>query len=108
MSEALEDFNNRFDQFDNDNPKVWELFQRFTFELINKGRKRYSSDGVLHRIRWETALTTDDQTYKLNNNWSPYYARKFHKTYPQHAGFFATRPSRADVEENVFYTEKER
>lgn len=98
MTEELEAFNSRFDQFDKDNPRVWELFQRFTFELISKGKNRYSSDGVLHRIRWETALTTNDPVYKLNNNWSPYYARKFHKVYPQHDGFFALRVSRADQE----------
>lgn len=91
-------FNKKFYQFDKDNPKVWELFVRFTFELIAKGRQRYSARGVFHRIRWETALTTSDQLYKLNNNWSPCYARKFHTIYPEYEGFFSLRISRADEE----------
>ncbi len=100
MKNQLEDFNVKFVQFDNDNPKVWEMFVRFTFELINKGRNRHSARDVIHRIRWETALRTDDQAFKVNDHWSPCYARKFHAAYPQYKGFFALRPSRADQETN--------
>jgi hypothetical protein len=89
-------FNEKFDEFDKDNPEVWQMFVRFTFELISKGRTRYSARGVFHRIRWETALTTDDQVYKLNNNWSPCYARKFHQSFPEHGEFFKLRMCRAD------------
>lgn len=88
----------KFVQFDNDNPDVWELFVQFTFEMINKGRTRYGARGVFERIRWETALQTTDPVYKLNDHWTPYYARKFHAVYPEHDGFFALRSSRFDEE----------
>jgi len=93
-------FNEKFDQFDNDNPKIWEMFERFTFELISKGRNRHSARDVIHRIRWETALKTDDPNFKVNDHWSPCYARKFHKVHPRYDGFFSVRPSRADREDN--------
>ena len=27
--------------------------------------------------------------FKINNNYAPYYSRRFMKMYPQHDGFFA-------------------
>jgi hypothetical protein len=79
-------------------PPAWKLFQRFTLELIERGFARHSSDAVLHRVRWETAITTDDGScFKVNNNVTPLYARRFHQTHPQHDGFFRTRVSRFDA-----------
>lgn len=87
----------RFAQIDQDNPQVWTLFVRFTYERIGQGFRHYSARAVIHRIRWETATPLDDGTaFKVNNNWSPFYARKFHDQYPAHAGFFRNRTSRAD------------
>lgn len=33
-------------------PGVYELFNRFTQEVIRRGWKNYSADAVAHRIRW--------------------------------------------------------
>ncbi len=82
------------------NPEVWALFKRFTFELINAGHRHGSSDMILHRIRWETAVkpTRNGQAQgrdlKLNNNWTAFLARKFHEDHPEHIGFFRTRQTR--------------
>jgi hypothetical protein len=88
----------RFAEFDAANPDVWRLFERFTLELIRRGFEHYSSDAVLHRVRWETAVSAKDGTFKIDNNWTPYFARKFHSHYPQYAGFFRTRLSKFDAE----------
>lgn len=89
----------KFSQFDMENPDVWLMFERFTFELINRRKRRYSARGIFHRIRWETAIQgKDDMPFKLNNNWSPWYARKFIAKYPQHSDFFSTRFARADID----------
>jgi len=74
------------------NPKVWELFQRFTFEAINSGRKNYSHWAIIQRIRWETDIVTKGDSFKISNDWIGYYARYFHHTYPEHKGFFKTKP----------------
>lgn len=90
----------RFAQYDLANPEMWRMFEQFTFELINNGRTRHGVNGVLHRIRWETTVAARDGTpFKVNNNWAPYYARKFHAMYPQYEGFFSMRRSRADEED---------
>lgn len=90
-------FNEKFDQYDKDNPHVWNLFVKFTFQLIAIGKTRYSARGIFDRIRWETMIQTTDDPYRISNNWSPYYARKFHKAFPEHDGFFTIRPARADL-----------
>ena len=89
----------QFVQFDNDHPVIWELFRRFTLEAIASGRQRFSARAIFHRIRWETMIKpTGDilnpdtgKPIKLNNNWSPYYARKFLDEFPRARGFFRLR-----------------
>jgi hypothetical protein len=82
-----------FKHFHADNPHVWPLFVRFAFEAIKAGRQRFSARTIIHRIRWFTSVetTTADEDFKINNNWSPYYARVFMRIYPEHEGFFETR-----------------
>lgn len=96
MSRAT-DFAERFELFDAQYPQVWEMFLRFTFQVIHVGYQHHSADAVLHRVRWETGLEVGpEHEYKINNNFSAFYARKFHRAYPEHAGFFRTRISMAD------------
>lgn len=87
----------RFAAIDAANPEMWHLFERFAWVMIRRGFSHYSARAVLHRVRWETATPLEDASqYKINNNWSPYYARKFHRVYPKYDGFFRNRTSRAD------------
>lgn len=84
----------RFFEFHQANPHVWNLFQRFTFEKINQGFRHFSVVAVCERIRWETAIVTDDPDgFKLNNDFRPAYARMFMEKFPQHKSFFRTRNS---------------
>lgn len=75
------------------NPKVWELFDKFTRDRINRGFKNYSVNGIFERIRWETAQAKpgDESGFKLNNNYRPFYARAWMELNPDHDGFFRTR-----------------
>jgi hypothetical protein len=88
----------QFAAIDADNPEIWRLFQEFTFHMIYRRFSHYSAAAVMHRVRWETATPLEDgSAFKVNNNWTPFYARKFHAKYPAHAGFFRNRASRADL-----------
>jgi hypothetical protein len=79
-------------QFHEENPKVWTLFEQFTYDRIKKGCEHYSARGVFHRIRWETVeAKTGESAFKLNDNHTPFYARRFMKLHPEHDGFFRTR-----------------
>lgn len=79
-----------FENYDAINPQVWNYFKRFAFEAITAGHRRFSADCILHRIRWETSIVSAGR-FKLNNNFSADYARKFIAEYPQFKGFFETR-----------------
>ena len=83
---------NRFNNFNRDNPEVYELFKRFTFQAINKGHTRLSAWMIANRIRWETQIETVNDDYKISNDYIALYSRKFMKDYPQHDGFFRTKP----------------
>ena len=73
-------------------PEVWDYFVQFTFEKIKQGYKHYSAMGVWQRLRWELSVGADGVSeFKINNNYVPYYARRFMKKYPEHDGFFRTR-----------------
>lgn len=71
--------------------EVEELFERFAFELIRRGFKRYSSDAILHRIRWHFHVDKGNREYKCNDHWTPYLARWFMRKFPEHREFFETR-----------------
>lgn len=79
--------------FHNRNPKVWEMFKRFTFEVIDRGFASYGAMAIFQRIRWETDQADEDgrSTFKLNNNYVPHYARWFILAHPEHKGFFRMR-----------------
>jgi hypothetical protein len=81
----------KFKTYDAENPEVWELFKRFTFEVINAGRKHTSANMIFYRIRYETAVSTVGDRFKVNSAYTASYARKFEEDYPQHRGLFETR-----------------
>ena len=92
----------QFEAFDRDNPQVWDLFVRYTDRAIAAGLSHYSSDAVLHRLRWHTNVDTrgagevDGKQLKINNNYSAYFARKYAARFPEHAGFFQIRNLSSD------------
>ena len=80
-------------KFHNEHPRVWVLFVKFTRNRIRRGFKNYSVSAIFERVRWETdqADTKGGVIFKINNNYKPFYARRFMKVYPEHDGFFRTR-----------------
>lgn len=80
-----------FHAFIAEHPEVWRLFVRFTLEKIDRRYEHYGAHAMLERVRWETDTGADAPDLKLNNNFAAFFAREFHRTYPQHDGFFRTR-----------------
>jgi hypothetical protein len=86
-----------FAEFDAANPRVWDLFQVFTRQAIAAGRTRYSSDSILHRIRWHVDIeTTGCGGFKINDHSSCFYARKWNEANPGQA-IFALRARRSGL-----------
>jgi hypothetical protein len=81
-----------FENFDVENPKIWELLVKFSFEAKNSGMTNIGISLLVERIRWEIQVVTkSSDKYKINNNHRAFYARKLMATYPELTGLFRTR-----------------
>jgi len=78
----------KFKQFHKENPHIWEMFNKFTCQLLAAGHQHHSARAVIERIRWETSLRTTDEQFKIPNNHIPYYARMFNARTPFNDKFF--------------------
>lgn len=85
----------KFKQFHRDNPHVYDLFDRFTRELIDAGFRRYGAKAVMERIRWHVTTRTKGE-FKISNNHTAYYARLWSITNPEHARFFFFKEADGD------------
>jgi len=87
---ALSEGQIKFEKYHRENPEIWEAFKELTFQLIKAGRKHYSADGILHAIRFNTAIRGSNER-KIDNNYSSYYSRLFTGNFPEHKDFFEQR-----------------
>lgn len=78
MSQLTEEF---YD-FHAANPDVFAKFSEYAYELISRGCKKFSSDAILHRVRWHL---------KLNDHFTAHYARMWLAKNPKHPKFFELR-----------------
>jgi hypothetical protein len=83
---------NKFIEFNTEYPKVYELFEKFTMQLIYKGHSKLGAKMIIERIRWEMATESkDEKGFKINNNYTCYYSRLFIKKNPRHSKVFDFR-----------------
>jgi hypothetical protein len=84
------EINYKFKEYHENNPDVYEKFKEFSIQTMLKGYKTYSAKGIFEIIRWHTGVRGGD-TYKVNNNYTPHYARMLMEEVPLFNGFFKTR-----------------
>ena len=84
-----------FEKYDTENPQIWEAFKKYAFQAKAKGFKNYGAKGIFEIIRWHTGVTAETGDYKIGNNYTPDYARKMMKEFPEFEGFFRTRELKA-------------
>lgn len=81
-------------EWDARNPHFYPLFCRFAKQLADRGHRAISSKLLFERIRWESFIRFDagaGDAYKLNNNYTAIYARRFMRDHPEHEGLFRLR-----------------
>lgn len=90
-----------FEEYHAANPRVYQLFKRFAREAKAVGLKRYSARAIFERIRWHTNVETYDanEPFKVNNYYSPLYARMLMSEEPAFGDFFELRELTVDVSE---------
>lgn len=70
---------------------VCELFEKLALDVHGKGYARYSSDAVLHRIRWHMQIERGNRAFKCNDHWTAPLARWFLARHPECPKFFELR-----------------
>lgn len=88
----------RFERFDSENPHVYKAL----LDLAREWKRRMSDQrvgiGALFEVaRWRIMLATNDPTFKLNNSYRAFYARKLMLHNPDLSGMFQLRFSEADA-----------
>jgi hypothetical protein len=86
----------KFAEYDAANPGIYFLFKRFANELIKAGRTKLSASLIIERIRWEVSISTQStDAFKVSNNHTAFYARKFMNDFPEYGEIFRTREQKA-------------
>ncbi len=84
----------KFCQYDEENPQVYEAFKKFALQAV-LFRGNFGAKAIAERIRWETAVTRKGE-FKLNNTYVSFFVRKFDAEFPEHKDFFKKRKSKFD------------
>lgn len=64
-----------FDKFHRENPHVYRKLVSMARTLKAHGRRKYAIKTLYEVIRWQGALQTNAEDFKLSNNHAPFYAR---------------------------------
>jgi hypothetical protein len=86
----------RFEAFHKLNPHVYALIVDIAVDLKNRGFKKCGMKLIFERLRWLYAIQTQGGQYKLNNDYTAYYARLVMHREKALDGFFRLREQRAD------------
>lgn len=81
----------KFEEFHRENPHVYEYFRQYSLQALDRGYDRFSAKAVFERLRWHFQMETKGEEFKLNNNYTAYYARLLMKQDERFKNFFELR-----------------
>ena len=86
-----------FEDFHRSNPHVYRTLVRLAREWVNEtGARKLGIKSLYEVARWRLAIETSDAEYRLNNSYTPFYARLLMAENPELDGLFDLRASSAD------------
>jgi len=80
-----------FARFHRQHPEVYERLLLMALSLKAKGVTRYGIRALWEALRYEAAIHTNEQPYKLSDHYPPFYSRLLMQREARLAGFFETR-----------------
>jgi len=83
-----------FQQYDQDHPEIYSVYKNVAEEFIKRGKIKMGSKHIIEEIRWHKKVKTNEY-FKVGNNYTAYYARKFVNDHPHYAGIFNFKPLRS-------------
>lgn len=84
----------RFESFHAANPQVYGALRSLAFQMLGNGVKQYGIKGLFEILRWQFALQTKGEPFRLCNDFTSRYARLLVKNNPELDGFFEMRQLR--------------
>lgn len=81
----------RFAAFHGRNPQVYRALRDMALEAKRRGNRQYGMKGLFEVLRWQHAMQTHGDPFKLNNNYTALYARLLMDNEPELADFFELR-----------------
>ena len=78
----------QFKKYHSENPHVFNEFRRMAFQIKSTGRKFYSSDAIIHALRYDFDIRTTGEPFKISNTLSAMYARFLVYKEPEFVDFF--------------------
>ncbi len=82
--------------FHDSNPHICDILVKETLRLRYAGVTHISMDKLFGTVRWSEHITTVDDKFKMNNNYSSFYARLVMEKEPLIEGMFAIRTLNLD------------
>lgn len=93
---GLRNIEQDFWRYDRENPKVYRKLVNLAREVKGAGHEHFSIDALFHRLRWYyTVESKSHEPFKLNNNFTSFYARLIMQREPDLADFFEIRKQRS-------------
>lgn len=98
MRDLKEEFNN----YEANNPHVYEEFEKNALELAMAGVKKTSAWLIVNKMRWDSMLSVNtDLEYSIPNDYIGIFSRRFMKMHPEYNGFFTVKSSKYNLDELV-------
>lgn len=95
-TKRAESISERFARFHAENPDVYRELRELALAGRRRGLKRLGMKALFEIVRWNRALATRGEEFRLNNNFTAHYARLLMEQEPELVGIFETRGSEAD------------
>jgi len=83
-----------FVKFHNENPHIFEAFEKQVFKARARGKKKISSKLIINWIRWNEFLDSSDKNFRINDAYQSYYSRLFVDKHPEFIDVFNFRKLR--------------
>lgn len=80
-----------WEDYHRENPLIWQYFEKFAFEAVDRGHRKISHWLIINRIRWEVYIVTTGEEFKISNNFIAFYARYWQENHPQYRELFNTK-----------------
>jgi hypothetical protein len=91
MNTVVDAIAEKFKEFDLENPIVYTEIVKLVTAAHDSGVKRLGIATIFEVMRYNMAVRTTGDQYKLNNNFRAMYVRKLISEYPQFTDMFETR-----------------